>query len=653
MIISRLTKSFQNAILDWTSVRIATVAIVTVLGSLYTVRHFGGLQPLELAVYDYLVRLSPELSPATEILIVEVKEEDLREYGWPLSDEILAEIFVRLQAHKPSAIGLDIYRDYPVGEGEAALNEQLRQPNVITIRNKDTLGGTPAPPASPPEQVSFNEIPIDKDNVIRRAELYTASPDGETLVSFAMQLALKYLADQGIEPTESATDANVLQLGETPFLPLTPTAGGYHNANTDGYQLLLNYRGVGRVARKMSVGEVLRSDLDSRWIEGKIVLIGSTAPSLRDGKYTPFSPILRGDAQMPGVVVHAQVVSQIVDAAMGDRALFSFWTETQEVIWFAVWALMGSIIAWRIRHPMALLGLTVGSTIIIFTSGYSLFRQGVWIPVATPILTYVLTASVVITYQSYEDNRRHEIVMRLLGQSTSPEIAQALWRGRDKLLKAGKLPGIRLVATMLFLDIRGFSTISETMSPEDLLDWLNGILSEITEEVLKREGIVNKFTGDGVMAVFGVPLTHVKETEVALDARNAVDCALAISDRLHLLNERNRDKRLARIQMRIGIFTGEVVVGSLGGKDRLEYGVLGDSVNTAARLESCVKERQPSDCRILIARDTLNYLGDRYDVESWGPMSLKGKQQMVEVFQVRGYKQGAIGVPGSPSAIPA
>src|SRR4028118_1119487 len=136
------------------------------------------------------------------------------------------------------------------------------------------------------------------------------------------------------------------------------------------------------------------------------------------------------------------------------------------------------------------------------------------------------------------------------------------------------------------------------------------------------------------MAVFGVPTCRLDSTEVAEDARSAVACALEISDRLEEMNQNWRRLGLPIIQMRVGIFSGPVVAGSLGGKDRLEYGIIGDSVNIASRLESCEKHRQPTNCRILIGYDTLVHLQEQFEVEPWGLLALKGKQQMVDVYRV-------------------
>ncbi|WP_254721912.1 adenylate/guanylate cyclase domain-containing protein [Kovacikia minuta] len=140
-----------------------------------------------------------------------------------------------------------------------------------------------------------------------------------------------------------------------------------------------------------------------------------------------------------------------------------------------------------------------------------------------------------------------------------------------------------------------------------------------------------------MLAVFGVPINRITPVEVSQDAQLAIECALAMGERLQHLNEDWQRRGLPTAEMRVGIFTGPIVAGSLGGKDRLEYGVIGDSVNIAARLESYEKDRQMSLCRILIAKDTLIYLKDRFEVEPWGLLALKGKQQMVDVYRVLGY----------------
>lgn len=638
--------------LDWDKMRVVALAkratvtsfsIFALIATLLGVRHLGGLQSLELIAFDQFVRFSPKTTaPAPPILLITITEQDIRtQKKWPLSDRIVAQMLRKLQAMQPAVIGLDLYRDIPIEPGHDELKAQLKQPNVIVIQSINNITGTPAPPDVSPEQIGFNDLPIDPDNVVRRSILFAENEETDILYSFSLRLALAYLEQEGISLQESSDYPDSPKLENAVFLRLKPNSGGYQTIEADGYQLLLNYRSSEQVGRQVSLNEVLNGSVDPSWVKDQIVMIGSSAPSLKDAFLTPFSPTLKENPKMPGVMVHAQMVNQIIDAAKGNRPLFWFWSEGTEMIWIVGWMLIGGILGRITYHPLYLsLGFVAGlgtCTIICFY----LFTQGGWVPFAAPLLGFVLMAGTGISHRAYRTQQKHQIVMKLLGQNTSPKIAQELWQSRDRLLKSGKLPGIRLTATMMFADIKDFSTISEQITPEALLEWLNELLGVITQEVIQCQGIINKFTGDGVIAVFGVPTCRLDTREVEEDAKAAVACALAISDRLEQMNQNWQQRGLPVIQMRVGIFTGPVVAGSLGGKDRLEYGVIGDSVNIASRLESCEKHRQPTDCRILIGYETFVYLKDQFEVESWGPLALKGKQQMIDVYRVVGLKRKA------------
>lgn len=627
----------QDQLTTLREMRLLIIALCFTSLGVFGIRDLGWTQFWELLTYDQLVRWQVDQPPDPRLLIVTIDEKDLREQKrWPFTDATYARLLSVLQRYHPRAIGLDIYRDFPVEEGYSALVKELEKPNVITIRSIDTEKGTPAPPASPPEQVGFNEFPVDPDGVVRRQLLFSNSPDG-MLTSFGLQLAFLYFQGEKIEPRASDDPSKSLQVNQAIFFKLKQNDGGYQTIDAGGYQILLRFRSKTPVAQTVTLRDVFQGNFKPEWIKDKIVLIGNIAPSLKDEFSSPYSrSILNSKTyqQLPGVMIHAHIVSQILDAGTGKRPLFWYWTETQENYWIITWIILGLMIGWKLRHPIPITLMTLLGIVMIIGLGMIVFTYGGWIPVATPTFAFLLSLGTVITHQSYRDHQQHQMVMKLLGQNTSPEIADALWKQRSNLLESGKLPGKLLIATILFLDIKGFSTISETMPPDQLLNWLNELLGIITHEVLHRQGIVNKFTGDGVMAVFGVPMNREAKDEIALDAQRAVNCSISISHHLIKINQDWKIRGLPHIQMRIGIFTGNVVVGSLGGKDRLEYGVIGDSVNIASRLESCEKERQPSDCRILIAEETYNHLPLGYPVESWGDMALKGKEQLVQVYRV-------------------
>ncbi|MEB3339039.1 MAG: adenylate/guanylate cyclase domain-containing protein [Leptolyngbyaceae bacterium] len=611
---------------------VVAIAGLTVTGLLLGARQLSWLQPLELMAFDQLVRLQPDAGPDPRLLVVAITEADITRYKLPLSDQLVAQTLQELQKHQPRVIGLDIYRDLPQAPGEAALAQQFQAPNVIVITKIGTADnplGIPSPPNVPEDRVGFNDVVSDPDGVIRRSLLF----GGEGASSFAFQLALTYLSKQNVLPVSDPNDPNRIVWGKENLVPLEAKSGGYQDNDAGGYQLLLNYRSR-NIARQVTLSQVLNGQLDTDWVKDKIVLIGNEAPSIKDFFFTPYSAGERENPKMAGVKVHAQMVSHLLDAALGERSLFWFWSEGVEVLWIASWAFIGGGLGWCVGRLVLLGG---SSILMVGTLGgicFAIFTHQGWVPLATPLLAATLTSGAVVAYRAQQAQRQQNMVMTLLGQNTSPEVAAALWNSRDDLIKSGKLPGKELTATVMFTDLKNFSTISEQMTPEELLIWLNEYLSAMTQEVQSHQGIVNKFTGDGIMAVFGVPIPRTEPAEIAADARHAVACALAMGDRLQEMNKEWQKKGMPVVQMRAGIFTGPVVVGSLGGKERMEYGVIGDSVNTASRLESCEKERQGSGCRVLIAQETLAHIQGEFEIEQWGWLALKGKQQMVDVYRV-------------------
>ncbi len=622
---------------------IIVVAIATILltGIMIQFKKLGVFQTTELLTYDQMLRLEKKKEPDERLLIVGINDRDIKILKkWPISDKSFAELLGKLQKYQPRVIGIDIYRDLPVEPGNQELLNELKKPNVISIRNIDNLAGARGPDGVSSDQIGFNDVVVDPDGIVRRNMFFAGSKDGP-IGSFSLLMALTYLDGDSIFPEPSKINPDYMQLGKATLIPLKPDSGGYQNIDTGGQQILFKYRSNDNLAAQVSLNDVLLDQVKPELIKDKIVIIGSTAISLKDDFYTPYSADAKQQFKMPGVLIHAQITSHLLDSVKGKIKLFTFWSESEEILWLIFWTMLASFCGWYLRHPLLTIGSLGSILIILFGGAFYGFTQSIWIPVITPSLSVILAFGSVITYYSYQSNNKQKIIFKLLGQNTSPSVAQALWKSRDFLIKDGKLPGQKAIATLLFSDLKNFSTVSEQKTPEELMEWLNQMLENFTEEVLKREGIINKFTGDGIMAAFGVPVSDKQQESISNNAQNAVYAALAMGEGLEKLNkiwqEKNTDKT-SFVQMRIGIFTGDVVVGSLGGKDRLEYGIIGDTVNIASRLESLDKERQPSNCRILIGADTLQYLDDKFMVESWGVLPLKGKQQPVHIYLVMGKK---------------
>ena len=197
----------------------------------------------------------------------------------------------------------------------------------------------------------------------------------------------------------------------------------------------------------------------------------------------------------------------------------------------------------------------------------------------------------------------------------------------------------KVTATVLFTDLKGFTTVSEGLDPQILMDWLNEYMEAMAHIVIEHGGVINKYIGDAIMAVFGVPVPRTNDSEIDRDAVNAVNCALSMSEELNILNKKWRERDLPVTKMRIGIYTGQLVAGSLGSAQRMEYTVIGDTVNIASRLESFDKDFEGapgSTCRILAGDETLRRLGGGYRTEKVGSVALKGKDEKVLIYMVTG-----------------
>ena len=612
---------------------------IVVTGTLWGVRHLGGLQPLELNAYDLMVQLRSHQDPDPRLLIVEVTEQDINTIEkWPISDRTLAKAIAEIARLEPTAIGIDMIRNIPYEPGNAELVTQWQNPKVIpiTLIGNSKQEPAPPPPNIPENRVGFNDLVIDPDGILRR-NLMFAKNGKTTLTSFSMRLAFAYFNTKKID--SKLIENNTLQVEKTVFYKLRSNSGGYQKINAQGYQILLNYRSPENIAKTVTLTQVFEGKVDPKWVKGKIVLIGVTALTAKDFFSTPYTATASGNQPMPGVFIHATATSQILSAVLDGKGLFWYWDEWQEILWMAFWGAVGGCLAWRLEKSLNLIAIAIVACGSLFGFTFFLFMQQGWIPLISPAMALLITAGVAVTYKYEQSRQQQGIVMKLLGQQTSPAIANALWKERVHLLESGLLPGQKVTATIILTDLQGFSTISEKLPPEVVMSWLNEYLSAMAQEVQAHQGVINKFTGDGMLAVFGVPIPRTTPEEIAEDARLAVSCALAISSRLPQMNQNWLTRGLPAAKMRVGIFTGPVMVGSLGGTTRLEYGVIGDSVNIASRLESCEKERQEDTCRILIAEETFLHLADKFEVESWGPLPLRGREQKVNVYRILGRKK--------------
>jgi diguanylate cyclase (GGDEF)-like protein len=352
-------------------------------------------QHLELTSFDQLTRLQPRQLPDQRLLIVEITEQDLATFGWPLSDQIVADAITNIQQLQPAVIGLDIYRSTPQPPGKQALLEVFQSPDLIGIMNvgdQPHNGEVEAPEGLPAERIGFNDLAIDPDGVLRRNLIFVGSAE-KAYYSFPLRLVLAYHQelDFSVDP-----DGRFFAIGDTPFPALNAGDGGYSDADNRGYQLLMRYRNPDNPAKTLSISQVLAGDIPPEWVKGKIVLIGSTASSLKDEFFTPYSLDQTAEFVMSGVEIHAQSVSQILDILAGRSALYRFLPQWGEFLWLLGWTLAAGMLGWYIRRPSLLLGLGGGLIIAIWgIAGFALIHL-VWLPTVEPLTGFLLTLGLVI-----------------------------------------------------------------------------------------------------------------------------------------------------------------------------------------------------------------------------------------------------------------
>jgi adenylate cyclase len=282
--------------------------------------------------------------------------------------------------------------------------------------------------------------------------------------------------------------------------------------------------------------------------------------------------------------------------------------------------------------------LVVGGTGLIFAAGAIAFHVGAWVPLAGPWVAWLASFGLLVSWSSSQERTQRAALMRLFSRHVSAEVADEVWRQRKHFLGAsGRPPSRRLVATVLFVDMKGYTASAEKLDPEALMSWVNEFMEPMAELVVRHGGVVDDYFGDGIKANFGVPFARENEQEITADARHAVSCAVEMGATLARINAGYRERGLPTVAMRIGVNTGTVVAGSLGSAERLKYTVVGASVVVAQRLEALDDvdhDFETSPCRVLVSADTARYLDDSFRLEPLGPRALKGKDEPVSVFRV-------------------
>jgi len=626
---------------------VGAAVVIAVLG----LRSSGVLEPLELSALDLRVRLGSEapISPPPVHLIL-IGEEDIERYGHPLPDAQLDRLIEIVLAADPRAVGIDLYRDFPVptASGAAttpayeALGRSIRQDGrvVMVMGLPDSTGRGISPPSFLADfaQVGFADMVIDPDGRIRRGLLFVWQDDVPVL-SFAMQLALRTLQPDGLGLEPAPGNPDHIALGPTPVPPFEGDFGPYAGADDSGYQFLLDFAWGMRDIPTSTLREVLEAPVPPVELRGAVVMVGTASNSVKDSHFTP----LRGDEMtgtLFGVVWHAHAVHQLLRHASGEsRPLRSFST-AQTAILVALVGFLGAGLGTLSRSLLLQLALAASGAAVLAAGGFVGMLQGWWVPVSSPLLAGTSSAIIAITIVSAMERAERREVVSLFSRFQGASVAEEIWHRRAEFLgPTGRPVPRRVTLTAMMSDLEGYTAAAEKMDPEALMTWVNEYMNRMAQLVEEHGGSVDDYAGDGIKANFGFPVPSESEEQRDADAVDAVRCALAMGAEMEALNARWRERGLPTGRCRIGLFTGPAVIGCIGSDRALKLTSVGDTVNTASRLEGFGKddfksEAGSNDWRILIGDATRQRVGDAFEIVSIGAHRLKGKNRAIPIHRV-------------------
>jgi len=379
-------------------------------------------------------------------------------------------------------------------------------------------------------------------------------------------------------------------------------------------RMLINYRGPNNTFPKYSISDILDRTLPPGTFKDKIVLIGATAIGIYDLRVTPFSP------NMAGIEKHASVVDNILHRDFLHR------TETGVIVLVFLFALLLGILIPRIG---------AGSGVVLFVAlvtGYIGFvyylfvAKGIWFNLVYPYSALFFGYTSLTAYRFFTEERRARDIRKMFSSYVSKRIVDELIRDPSK----AKLGGDRKEITVLFSDIRGFTSFSEKHEPEEVVSLLNEYLGAMTNIVFEHEGTLDKFVGDAIMALWGAPVGQPDHAE------RAVRCALDMIEKLEELQKKWLAEGKYVIDIGIGINTGDMVVGNMGAEGKkMDYTVIGDNVNLGARLEGLTRKYNN---HIIISEFTYAKVKDIVKVNELGSVTVKGKEQPVVIYDLVGVK---------------
>jgi class 3 adenylate cyclase len=587
-VVRRLGRLLHDRIF-FSTVALVVISFGTAGLATLAVDHLMVVTSADRFVQDWEVAsLAPAEPQDRDIVIVAIKESTLRMFPYrsPVDRAFLSNLLTALARRHPRAIGVDVLFDQPTDD---AKDNRLRE-TLRTLKAPLVVAWTNSPAVVTPEQEAYLDsfvpvrlrgeasLPEDQFDTARYLFPGAADAHGHYVPGFARALA-----------------AVVGKAAPTKLVPII-----WH----------------GRPARNIPAFREYPAEtaaiLPASWLAGKIILIGADL-SLREDKHrTPFAAVLPGgEGTLPGVTIHAHALAQLLDQR---KPVHVGWRDDLLVAFACAFA--GGALGLLQLH--ILLRLVAGTLCLAFlwAGGALVYHAaGTMIGLVTPSLAFIASFSSLESLSGREARRQRQFIQGAFSRYVSPAVVQELVRDPSKM----SLQGDRRVMSFLFTDIENFTTFSERLESHELAPLLNPYFDGITQLVLRHNGMVDKFIGDAVFAVFNAPV------DLPDHAGHAVRCALEIDN----FAEYYRRQKHGLGATRIGVHTGAAAIGNFGSSTRFTYTAQGDAVNTASRLEALNKH---FGTRICVSRDTRDACTG-IEFRQIGSVVLKGKTAAVEVWE--------------------
>ena len=557
-------------------------AITAVICSLFlsALLYAGFFSNIQLKLSD---NLYGGKTPLDGIAIVAIDDKSLQEIGrWPWNREIFAKTIENLEQSK--AIGIDVaFFEASEQEQDKILGEALSEKTVIPIEYtsfaKENGKITGKRMLKPIQELSnaktgYVNIVTDKDGVTRAINMQVS----EEYDNFAHILYGLYWNKKLGKKTS---------------------------------RFLVNFAGPPGSFRTYSLTDIYNNRINKEEFNNKLVLIGATSPDMHDDYFVPTS---KGKA-MPGVEIHANAIQTMInkDFLGKQPKIATIFLLLAASLLIAIAFYRFQIIGATIAAPILLIGYLF---LAIYVFNYGIILNLIYVPLAIA-LTY--TAETAQFY--YREKKEREKTRGAFSKYVSPAVVDELMKDPEKL----KLGGIRKEITVFFSDIRGFTTISEKLSPEKLVHILNEYLTAMTDIIMKHEGVVDKYIGDAIMAFWGAPMKQPNHAEMG--------CSTAVDmiKKLEELKKKWAGEKFPEINIGIGLNTGPAVIGNMGSYERFDYTAMGDTINLGSRLEGLTKAY---GVNIIASESTKKAVKGKFVFRKLDLVRVKGKKKPITIYEL-------------------